>query len=124
MKIVRSQSRPLVPAGHEDPTDPGVLKRVLLDTGDIPPGNIRMVNWAVLAPGRYFNTHVHVDMTEIFVIVQGSAHMDVDDYGLEVEAEDMIIVEPGERHTMRNNSSWELRFMVIGIVPNSATVTP
>ena len=44
MKIIPSASRSFVPAGHENPLSPGVLKKVLLEKADLRPGRFR---WSI-----------------------------------------------------------------------------
>ena len=41
MRVVPFASRLFVPAGHEDPVLPGVLKKVLLEKADLRPGASR-----------------------------------------------------------------------------------
>ena len=116
MKVVRGKGLRLIAAGHEDPLDPGVLKRVLIDSSNALSGNIVMINWAVLSPGRSFRTHRHKDMTEVFIMLNGKADMQVDSNCFEIESQDVVIVSPGEEHLMRNDSSTEVNFLVLGLV--------
>ena len=51
MRTIRSADLPFVPAGHEDPQDPGVWKKVLLEKADLRAGHVQMVNWARLPAG-------------------------------------------------------------------------
>jgi polyhydroxybutyrate depolymerase len=71
MRTIKSASVSFVPAGHENPLSPGVLKKVLLEKTDLQPGCIQMVNWASLGVGKRFARHYHEDMQEIFILVQG-----------------------------------------------------
>ena len=52
MRTIKSASRSFVPAGHENPLSPGVLKKVLLEKADLQPGRMQMVNWASLGVGK------------------------------------------------------------------------
>ena len=80
-----------------------------------------MINWAVLPPGRSFRAHRHKDMTEIFIMLHGQAHMQVDSNRFEIESQDVVIVNPGEEHLMENDSGTEVNFIVIGLAPRERT---
>ena len=65
MKIVRFGDISEISASHEDPKNPGVLKKVLFHLGDLASGHIQMVNWATLLPGKSFSLHNHESMQEL-----------------------------------------------------------
>jgi mannose-6-phosphate isomerase-like protein (cupin superfamily) len=115
MRIIRAAECPLVPASHEDPRSPGVLKRVLLSKADFQPGTPQMVNWAVLPAGRSFAAHYHEDMQEIFVIVQGTAEMRVGPETVRLESGDTIAIDAREVHQMSNHGDHEIHYVVVGI---------
>jgi mannose-6-phosphate isomerase-like protein (cupin superfamily) len=117
MKIIRNITIVSEPASHEDPKNPGVLKKVLFRLGDLAAGNIQMINHATLLPKRSFNVHSHQDMQEVFLFVSGRVIMTIDNQDIEVESGDAVIVFPGEKHTMKNLRSREAEFYAIGIVP-------
>ena len=77
MKTSFGADHPFVPASHENPLDPGVWKKVLFPQADLQSGVVQMVNWARLPAGKRFAAHYHEDMQEIFVILQGEAHLQV-----------------------------------------------
>lgn len=64
MKVVPFDSLSFVPAAHENPLSPGVLKKVLFAKADLRAGRIQMINRANLAVGRQFARHYHEDMQE------------------------------------------------------------
>jgi mannose-6-phosphate isomerase-like protein (cupin superfamily) len=75
MKIISSNNRTFIPAGHENPLAPGLLKKVLFQKDDLRPGRVQMVNWAKLLAGKSFAAHYHEDLQEIFIVIQGTAEI-------------------------------------------------
>ena len=59
MKIVRFSDLSFIPASHEDPKDPGALKKILLKRDDLPAGRIQKINWARIPKGKTFAAHFH-----------------------------------------------------------------
>jgi len=115
MKIIRTATRALVPAGHENPLSPGVLKKVLLDKADLQPGRIQMVNWACLGAGKEFARHYHEDMQEIFVLVQGEAEIMAGRETAILRRGDAIVIDAREVHQMRNSGTVAVEYLAIGI---------
>ena len=71
MQIVHFTDLDFIPASHEDPNDPGALKKVLLTKTDLPEGRIQMINWAQIPIGKTFAPHYHEKMVEVFIIMNG-----------------------------------------------------
>jgi mannose-6-phosphate isomerase-like protein (cupin superfamily) len=115
MKVIPFAARPLVPAGHENPISPGVLKKVLVEKADLQPGRVQMVNWASLGVGRRFARHYHEDMQEIFVVVRGEAEMTVAAQTVRLRRGDTAVVDPREVHEMRSVGSEDVDYLAIGI---------
>ena len=123
MKIIKSASRSFVPAGHENPLSPGVLKKILLEKADLQLGRIQMVNWARLGVGKKFTLHYHEDMQEVFVIVQGKAEITV---GIETDTlirGDAAVIDPHEVHQMRNVGTEAVEYLAIGITSEAGGKT-
>lgn len=74
-----------------------------------------MVNWATLPPGRAFRRHYHEDMHEVFVMISGAAELEVNSSCRVVSSGDAFIIEPGERHLMRNRGAQEVQYLVFGV---------
>ena len=102
MQIVRGEQIEFTPASHEDPNDPGVLKRVLATRHDLIVGKVQMVNWALLPVGKSFQRHYHEDMQEVFIIVTGTVAVTVDEHEDRLQRGDAILVDPREVHKMEN----------------------
>ena len=115
MRIVRSSEIEYVPASHEDPNQPGVLKRVLATKDDMLNGRPQMINWARLPVGSSFRLHYHEDMEESFIVVRGTAEMRVDGEAHRLDAGDMLVVSPGEQHDMENVGDDDVEYVVIGV---------
>lgn len=115
MQIVFGKDLPLEPASHEDPTDPGVMKRVIAAKTDLLRGHIQMVNWAELPIGKAFATHYHEDMEEVFIIATGTAEMTAGGDTVTLGPGDTAIIAPNETHTMRNVGDELVQYVVFGI---------
>ena len=115
MRVVRGSEISFVPASHEDPNNPGVLKRVLATRRELLDGRVQMINWAKLPASSQFQSHYHEDMEEIFLILSGRVEMTVDGVSVELARGDAIFVEPREVHSMRNLTDQDVDYIVVGI---------
>lgn len=115
MRIIRGSEIQFVPASHEDPSNPGVLKRVLATRDELIDGRIQMINWASLPAGSAFQAHYHEDMEEVFIILTGRVEMTVDGVDSELLPGDAIVIAPHEVHSMKNLTDKNLEYVVLGI---------
>jgi mannose-6-phosphate isomerase-like protein (cupin superfamily) len=115
MKIKRFKDLEFIPASHEDPKNPGVLKKVLFIKDELLKGRVQMINWALLPIGKSFQKHYHEDMEEIFIMFTGIALMSVDNQEETIEKGDCVIVPPKSTHTMKNIGKIDIEYMVVGI---------
>lgn len=115
MRFIPKSAGKFVPASHEDPTNPGVLKKVLATKPTLIDGQVQMINWALLPKESAFQAHYHEDMQEIFILVAGEAEMTVGEQRCRATPGDTIIVEPREVHTMRNVGNTDVEYVVLGI---------
>ena len=116
MKIIRGSTIPNVPASHEDPADPGVLKKILLKKEDIPVGRIQMINWSTLLPRKTFQNHYHEAMDEIFILLDGSTSITIDGETEILVQRDAVVVPSTKHHTMTNMGDTPVHYIAIGIV--------
>ena len=123
MRIIPSASRSFVPAGHENPLSPGVLKKVLLEKADLQPGRIQMVNWASLAVGKEFARHYHEDMQEVFILVQGEAEITVGTEIATLRRGDAVVIDAREIHQMRNLGTEAVEYLALGITSEAGGKT-
>jgi len=115
MQIVRGDEIEFTPASHEDPDDPGVLKRVLATKFDLIVGLVQMVNWTRLPVGKSFRKHFHEDMQEVFVIIDGQVEFWCDGESAQLRRGDAVLVEPQEVHQMTNLGEDDAYYVVFGI---------
>ena len=94
MKISYGADHEFVPASHENPLDPGVWKKVLFPKADLQAGVVQMVNWARLGAGKHFAAHYHEDMQEIFIILQGEAHLTAGTQTVVLRRGDAVRIDP------------------------------
>ena len=119
MKIVHFKDLKFIPSSHEDPKDPGALKKVLLERDDIPGGRIQMINWAKIPKGKTFNPHFHESMIEVFIIMSGKVKVKIDEEEEILEKGDMVIALEGQVHTMTNISNQEVEYFAMGIATSN-----
>ncbi|OGE38335.1 hypothetical protein A3B45_00785 [Candidatus Daviesbacteria bacterium RIFCSPLOWO2_01_FULL_39_12] len=115
MKIVRLQDLDFIPASHEDPKDPGALKKVLLKRGDLPEGRIQMINWSKIPVGKTFAPHYHQSMIEVFIIMSGKVKVKIDNEEAILEKGDMIIAMEKQVHTMTNIGDKDVDYFAMGV---------
>lgn len=116
MNIIRGGTIPNIPASHENPTDPGVLKKILLKKEDIPNGHIQMINWSTLLPHKTFQNHYHEAMDEIFIILNGHVKVTMNNEIETLTKGDAVVVPSTKHHTMTNMGDTPVHYIAIGIV--------
>ena len=124
MRQILFGDQEFVAAGHEDPTNPGVWKKVLFRKDDLQLGRIQMINWARLPSGNTFAAHYHEDMQEICIVLTGVTRIRVGEEDAELGPGDAILIEPREVHQMWNDGDVEVDYIAIGIAggPDGDTV--
>ena len=116
MKIIRFNDLDFIPASHEDPKDPGVLKKVLLTKDHLPPGTIQMINWSKLPKGKSFKPHYHEAMIEVFIVISGRIRAKVDGEEAILEKGDLVLVKEKQAHIFENISEEDVDYLCIGVV--------
>lgn len=116
MKIVLFKNLNFIPASHEDPKDPGALKKILLKRDDLPAGRIQMINWARIPKGKTFTPHYHEQMIEVFIIMNGRVKAKINQEEAVLEKGDMIIAFEKEIHSFENLSDEDVDYFAMGIV--------
>lgn len=115
MKYISADASDFVPASHEDPNRPGVMKRVIATAAELQSGIVPMVNWARLPKGHSFALHFHQDMQEVFVLISGRVEMTIDETSITMTSGDTVIVDAGEVHKMTNIGEEVAEYIVFGI---------
>ena len=116
MRIIRITEIERQPASHEDPTDPGVFKHILLKRDDLTPGRIQIINWSTLLPGKSFRPHYHEAMDEVFIILDGDVEITVGDETERLGRGDAVVVSENAIHVMKNLTDREVPYIALGIV--------
>lgn len=126
MRVVRFNGLDFIPASHEDPKDPGALKKILLQRDDIPPVRIQMINWAKIPIGKSFAPHYHEKMIEVFIIMTGKVKVKIDKEEAILEKGDMVIASEGQVHTFENISNEDVNYLAMGVVTSEGgkTIVP
>ena len=115
MHLIRGSELNYIPASHEKPDQPGVLKKVLGTKDQFLAGQVQMLNWSLCPKGSSFRFHYHEDMQEVFVILNGKVEMQVDDQHVVLHQGDAILIEPREVHKMTNPDDVDVEYIVFGI---------
>lgn len=115
MQFISANASGFIPASHEDPLNPGVLKRVIATRDHFQSGHVQMLNWARLPVGCSFQRHYHEDMQEIFVLLTGIVEMECGSVRTIMRPGDTVIVAAREAHQMRNIGGEAGEYLVFGI---------
>jgi uncharacterized cupin superfamily protein len=124
-KISSIKSKSFVPASHEDPKNPGVLKKVIFNSNDFDPDcGLKMLNYAVIKPGRSFRLHYHETLEEVFYILEGKAEISINSKTSTLTPHQAVIIPRNSKHKMTNTGKTNLVYLVFGASSgNGATVT-
>lgn len=123
MKTINGHGLKYIPASHEDPENPGSLKKVLIKKDDVEPGRMQMVNWSRLPSGKSFRGHFHENMDEIFVMIKGEVKIKAGYQEKILKRGDAVIIFAREVHTMYNNTQEEALYIAIGIASGTGGKT-
>jgi quercetin dioxygenase-like cupin family protein len=125
MKVTSLDEHQLEPATHEDPKNPGVLKKVLFNFRDFDPEcGLRMLNYAVIQPGKAFELHHHETLEEVFYILKGTAEITVADETSQLSEGMAVLIPRHAPHVMKNTGSEPLEYLAFGGASGEgATVT-
>ena len=74
-----------------------------------------MINWARLPAGASFQAHYHEDMQEVFIIISGQAHIQVDQESAVLGSGDTVIIPARSVHIMRNTGGKDVEYIALGI---------
>ena len=103
-------------------TDDGSTIRSLLDLSVAPVRNQSLAE-ATLEPGQATVRHHHRAAEEIYYLVEGTGHMEVDGEKRDVRAGDAILIPPGAWHRIENTGDGPLRLLCACSPPYSPSDT-
>lgn len=115
MKIIRGASMKYIPASHEDINNPGVLKKILFHREDFLDGRLQMINWAKLPVGKEFNNHLHENMEEVFIILNGEVEIIVDGEKDVLSGGDAVFIPQKKAHQMKNLGKKDIHYIALGV---------
>jgi quercetin dioxygenase-like cupin family protein len=78
-------------------------------------GTWHFIEYLVVPPGVTIGNHRHGENEEIYFIIDGQARMTINGQEREVKPGDFIINHPGWEHGLRNESSQEVKLLVIEV---------
>lgn len=116
MKIIRFEDLEFIPASHENPQNPGVLKKILLKRDDLPAGRMQMINWCKLLTGKGFAPHYHESMIEVFIIMNGKVKATIDNEVKILEKGDCVIALEKQVHVFENICYEDVYYLCLGLV--------
>jgi mannose-6-phosphate isomerase-like protein (cupin superfamily) len=92
----------------------GSFNRYLVAPGDeIPGSRFRMIGRIALDPGAEVGEHPHITNEELYAVVSGTGEYSEDGKTRPVAAGDMMLVERGHRHSIRNTGETPLEFLAV-----------
>ena len=116
MKKINQEDLEWEPATHEDPTDPGVLKKVIVKHTSVnPKSKLMMVNLCKVPVGKTHIAHSHQTMEEIFYFTEGEGEVRIGEEIESVRAGDRVIVPAIQEHKVKNTGKIELKYIGLGI---------
>jgi mannose-6-phosphate isomerase-like protein (cupin superfamily) len=89
------------------------LKRVLIDPGIVP--HLTQFGQVVFNPGDVAKSHLHPDMSEIFLTDDGTGVINIDGKVYDIRPGICILVNPGEKHEITNTGKVPLKIYYYGI---------
>jgi len=108
--------RPLNSLPHEPVShNPLAQKQVWFRKGDLPP--FTQIARATLPPGETCPAHIHPDMPELFIALEGTALLTLDGKPHTLHPGDALLVEPGESHELTNPTSSPITVLVASWLP-------
>jgi len=115
MKITAHQDLAWLPATHEDPANPGVLKQVIFSQQDFDPDcGLRMLNFAKILPGKSFALHLHDTLEEVFYILQGEGLIRVGEQEEKISEGMSVLIPKKTKHWLKNTGQVDLLYLAFG----------
>lgn len=93
--------------------DPAIKKQVFLRNADL--GPITQLARAVFKPGQLAPGHVHLDMGEVFLVLEGTLTIKVDGTTTTHPAGTCLSLPPNENHELSNQSDTDLVLLTLGV---------
>jgi mannose-6-phosphate isomerase-like protein (cupin superfamily) len=112
----KSKKQTYLPASHEDIKNPGSYKKIIYkDTYHPIKGKLKMINWAFLPKKKCFRNHLHQDMDEIFIILNGKVKIIINNQKQILERGDLVLIPKNQSHKMCNVGRIGVNYIAIGL---------
>jgi mannose-6-phosphate isomerase-like protein (cupin superfamily) len=93
----------------------GTVKESVVFKNDEFLTNLRFLTYMEIPSGSSIGYHKHGENEELYIILEGSGIMTVDDREREVKKGDMIVNKPQQSHGLSNNSQEDLKILVFEV---------
>ncbi len=80
--------------------------------------NIDFIDRVVVPPGSNIGFHKHGNNEEMYIVLEGTGRMKIEDQEVDVGKGDMILNPAGGRHGLTNNSEKNIDLLVIQVSVN------
>lgn len=117
-KLIRNIFEEEAEAGHND-----TVKLHRLIKKDEIDGKLQTYNYAWLEPGEEFETHVHEDCTEFFLILDGSGVLQTSEHKSAskihshlIKSGDFISIMLNTYHSIKNSGNQRLNFITLRLL--------
>lgn len=113
MKKIQLAQLPYETVSHNS----AIQKKVLIRGGALP--NLTNFAQAYFEPGQVAESHVHLDMNEVFFVLAGCGQILIDKICYPLSPGTCIVVEAGEAHEVRNSGHEMLALSYFGLITDS-----
>jgi quercetin dioxygenase-like cupin family protein len=79
---------------------------------------LRFLYYTEIPPGASIGYHKHRDDEEMYIVLEGSGLMTVDEETRQVKAGDAILNKPFGSHSLKNDTSRDLKLLVFEVAQN------
>jgi quercetin dioxygenase-like cupin family protein len=77
-----------------------------------------------LAPGQALSRHRHLAEHELYVVLEGTGRIRIDEQSLTLEPLSAVLVEPAAVRQVFNDSDGDALWLVVGAPPDGLEMTP
>lgn len=109
MQVTSLATLPLESVSH----NAAIKKQVFLRNGEL--GPVTQLARAVFKPGDIAPGHAHLDMGEVFLVLEGTLTITVDGETTTHGPGTCLALEPNENHELSNQSDEDLAILTLGV---------
>lgn len=95
----------------------GIMHWVRLATGAHLYGDWDGIEWVGFEAGGRAGLHTHTHTEEIWYILRGTGHVELDGVGYDVEPDSIVVTPLHSKHSMQNTGTGQLEYLVIEVFP-------